>query len=291
MRPRAFTYVAPGSMAEAVAALRQHGTDAKVLAGGQSLVPLMKLRLASPKHLVDITRIPRLDDIRVDGDYLTIGTLVTHDTIETSPLVRDGCPVLAEAAGHIADPIVRNRGTIGGNLCHADPAGDFPSVIVTLGAELTVEGSQGKRTVAADAFFVDLMTTALGPDEVLTAVRIPRLPSCTGGAHIKLSRRVNGLAIVSATALITLGDGDTCREVKVCLGNMGPRPLRALAVEQALQGGRLNAEAIQGAARRAGEGAAPPSDIHGSAAYRLEVAQVLTERVLKLAYRRAGGQL
>jgi len=291
MRPRAFTYAAPATIAEAVAILQRYSGEARVLAGGQSLVPMMKLRVAAPQHIVDINRIAHLDEIRIDDGKLVIGALATHDAIENSPLVRSECALLAETAGHIADPLVRNQGTIGGSLCHADPAADFPLAAIVLKAELIAEGPKGTRAIAADDFFVGLLTTALAPDEILIAIRIPRARARSGGAHIKLSRRTNGLAIAAAAATVVLDENGHCADVGVCVGGMGLTPIRAKPVERALRGKRIDDAAISQAAKLAVEGTDPPSDIHGSTQYRLEVAPVVVARVLRLACERAGARL
>jgi carbon-monoxide dehydrogenase medium subunit len=291
MRPRTFTYSAPATMAEAVETLQRYGGEARVLAGGQSLVSMMKLRVAAPQHIVDINRIAHLDDIRIDDGKLVIGALATHDAIENSPLVRGHCPVLAEAAGHIADPLVRNRGTIGGSLCHADPAADFPLAAIVLKAELVAQGPKGTRAIAVDDFFVGFLTTALELNEVLTAIRIPRAQARSGGAHMKLSRRTNGLAMVGAAATVVLDENGHCVDVAVCLGGMGLTAIRAKAVERALRGKRIDDAAISQAAELAVEGTDPPSDVHASAQYRLTVAPIVAARVLRLACERAGARL
>jgi aerobic carbon-monoxide dehydrogenase medium subunit len=235
LRPRAFAYHAPSSIAEAIDILEQHGTDARVLAGGQSLATLLKLRLAAPKYVVDITRVPALDFIRDENDSLLVGALATHEAIENSPVIHAYCPLLAETASHIADPIVRNRGTIGGSLCHADPAADFPAAAIALGAELIASARGSSRAIPVDHFFTGFLTTALKPHEILSAIRIPKAPPRSGGAHLKLSRRTNGLAIVGAAATLAIDDDGGCANVRVALAGMGPTPLRAAAVEHALR--------------------------------------------------------
>ena len=291
MRPRSFTYSAPVTVAEAVATLQRYGEDAKVLAGGQSLVPMLKLRLAAPKHIVDINRIPELDAIRLEDGALVIGALTTHDAIENSALVRVHCPLLAETAQHIADPLVRNRGTIGGSLCHADPAADFPLAAIVLKAKLEAEGPEGVRAIGADDFFVGFLTTALQPYEILTTIRFPRLRPRSGAAHMKLSRRTNGLATVGVAAMVALDEVGNCADVGVGMAGMALSPIRARAVEQALRGKRIDDNAISQAAVLAIEGTDPPSDVHGSANYRLAVAPTITARVLRLACERAGARL
>ncbi len=291
MRPRTFTYSAPATIAEAVAALQRYGGEARVLAGGQSLVSMMKLRVAAPQHIVDINRIAHLDDIRIEDGKLVIGALATHDAIENSPLVRGECPLLAETAGHIADPQVRNRGTMGGSLCHADPAADFPLAAIVLKAELVAQGPKETRAIAADDFFVGFLATALESGEILTAIRIPRAQARSGGAHLKLSRRTNGLAIAAAAATVVLDENGHCVDVGVCVGAMGLTPIRAEGVERALRGKRIDGAAISRAAQLAAEGTDPPSDIHGSAQYRLAVVPIVAARVLRLACERAGARL
>ena len=291
MRPRVFSYHAPSSVAEAIDILEQYGADARILAGGQSLVPAMKLRLASPKHIVDITRVAALNLIRSDNGSLVVGALATHEAIENSILVQEHCPVLAEAASHIADPIVRNRGTIGGSLCHADPAADFPLAALALGAELIAAGRGSSRAIPVDRFFVGFLSTALKTDEILTALRISKPLPHSGGAHLKFSRRTNGLAIVGAAVTLAMDDGGNCTDVRVALSGMGQTPIRATAVEQALRSNRITHAAIADAASLALQQTDPPSDMHGSAEYRRSIAPVIVGRALKLAAQRAGALL
>ncbi len=271
--------------------LQRYGEDAKVLAGGQSLLPMLKLRLASPKHIVDINRISQLDDIRFDDGDLVIGALTTHNAIETSALVREHCPLLSEIAPRIADPLVRNRGTIGGSLCHADPAADFPLAAIALKAELFAQGPDGTRAIGADDFFVGFLTTALQPYEILTTIRFPRLRPRSGAAHMKLSRRTNGLATVGVAAMVALDEAGNCADIGIGMAGMALSPIRAKVVEQALRGKRIDDSAISRAAALAIEGTDPPSDVHGSANYRLAVAPTITARVLRLACERAGSRL
>jgi len=291
MRPRTFTYEAPATIPEAIAALQRYGDRARVLAGGQSLLPMMKLRLVAPQHIIDINRIPGLDQIRIDSGNLVIGALATHDAIENSPIVRSECPLLAETAGHIADPLVRNRGTIGGSLCHADPAADFPLAAIVSKAELIVQGPKGTRAIPADNFLVGFLTTALQPGEILTAIKIPRAQARSAGAHIKISRRTNGPAMVGAAAAVVLDENGHCRDIAVGLGAMGPTSIRAKAVEQALRGRRIDDDAVSQAADLVLEGTDPPSDVHASAQYRRAIAPALAARVLRLACERAGARV
>jgi carbon-monoxide dehydrogenase medium subunit len=249
----------------------------------------MRRRVLSPSRLIDITRLPGLAAIRKENDAIIIGALTTHEMLEYSQLLMQDCALLAETAAHIADPLVRNRGTIGGSLCYADPAGDLPLAAVALDARLIAVGPRGERSIAAEAFFVDEYRNALRPGEILTAVRFASTPTGSGGAHVKLSRRFNGPAIVGAAAMVRTGADGMLTEVRLCLGGMGPRPLRAIAVEAALIGQRVTAEIIQRVtAQHAAAGAAPIPTIHGSASYRMKVAPVLATRALLKACERAG---
>lgn len=289
MRPRAFTYAAPTTLNEAVGLVAAAGDGTMILAGGQSLVPLMRQRLISPSQLIDITRLPGLAAIRKENGTIIIGALTTHETLEHSRLLMQDCLLLAETAAHIADPLVRNRGTIGGSLCYADPAGDLPLAAIVLDASLIVVGPHGERSIAAEAFFAGEYRNSLQPGEILTEVRLAPTPAGSGGAHVKLSRRFNGPAIVGAAARVR-GDADgTITDVRLCLGGMGPQPLRATAVEAALIGQRVTADIIQRAtAQHATVGAAPIPTIHGSTNYRMRVAPVLAARALLKACERAG---
>ncbi|MGH3387239.1 MAG: FAD binding domain-containing protein, partial [Nocardioidaceae bacterium] len=265
---------------EALALLAEHD-DAKVLAGGQSLVPVLRLRLAAPEVIVDLGRIEELRGIREDGDALVIGAMTPHHTVETDALVAEHAKLLALATATVADPQVRHRGTIGGALVHADPAGDLPAPAVALGAELVIAGPGGRRTVAAEDFFEDLFTTAVGEDDLLVEIRVPKH---TGwGAHYeKFTRVVQQWSIVGVAAAVRL-EGDSIAEARVALTNMGSTPVRAAAVEQALVGQPATAEAVQAAAAQAAEGTSPPSDSSGDADYRRHLATVLTRRAVLAA--------
>ena len=279
MIPAAFDDIAVRSVPEAVAELKKHGGEAKVLAGGHSLIPLMKLRLSTPSFLVDIGRVKDLNAIREDDGHLVFGALTTHHDIEFSDLVKRRLPLLAEAAGKIGDPQVRNRGTIGGAAAHADPNGDFPTCLLALDAEFRVAGSTGERTIAARDFFVDTFTSALEPDEVLQEIRV-HAPDGARGTYVKFSRRSQDWAIVAVAAQAVIRDG-RFQEVALGLTGMGPRPLRASAVEQALQGKAANPDTIRAAAEHAADGTEPPEDLNGSPDYRRHLAQVLTRRALE----------
>jgi carbon-monoxide dehydrogenase medium subunit len=263
--PAPFDYLAAGSAAEAVSLLAEHGDDAKLLAGGHSLLPMMKLRLATPAVLIDIGRADGLSGIgRADGE-LVIGATTRHAELAASPLVRQGAPLLAHAAAQVGDPQIRHRGTIGGSLAHADPAADLPMALVALGGSVELRGPGGSRTVGADDFFAGYFETALAEDELLTAVRVPDAPGQPWG-YQKFTRRANDWAIVGVAA----AGG------RIALANMGPVPLRAAAAEQALAAGASTAEA----AALAAEGTSPGEDIHAGRDYRRHLARVLTRRAL-----------
>jgi len=276
MIPAAFDYVAPNTIDEALAALAQSGDDAKVLGGGQSLLPVLRMRLNAPEKVVDLSRIESLRGISEDADALVIGAMTTHHEVANSELVRTHAAVLAEAASTVADPQIRHRGTLGGALVHADPAGDLGAPILALDAELVVVGPGGERRIPAGEFFVDLFQTAVGDDELLTAIRIPKHTGW-GGAYEKFVRVSHQWSIVAVAAVVD-SSGDR-RSAKVGLTNMGSTPLRAPATEAALAEGASVAEA----AARAAEGTNPPSDLNGDSEYRAHLATVLTRRALERA--------
>ncbi len=285
MNPAAFDYVRAESVDHAVSALAEHGDEAKVLAGGQSLLPLMRLRLATPEVVVDVGRLADLRGVREDGDALVIGALTTHYEVMNNELVRQHARLLAEATATLADPAVRHRGTFGGSLAHADPAGDLPAVALALDAELVAQGPNGRRSIPAREFFVDYLETALSPDELLVEVRVPKLGSGWGFQYQKLHRVAQAWAIVGVAAAVRRDDGSIA-EARIGLTNMGRTPLRAEAVEQALAGtDASNDAALAQAADRAAEGTSPPSDLSGQADYRQHLARTLTRR----AVRRAAG--
>jgi aerobic carbon-monoxide dehydrogenase medium subunit len=283
MIPAAFDYHAPTSLEEALRLLAD-AEDAKVLAGGQSLIPVMRLRLAAPETVVDLGRIEQLRGIREDGDALVFGAMTPHADVADSPLVREHARLLSEAALTVADPQVRHRGTFGGSLVHADPAGDMPACALALGAEFVVAGSSGTRTVAVDDFFEDLFTTAVGEDEILVEVRVPKHTGW-GGHYEKFTRVAQQWSIVAVAAAVRV-EGGNIAEARVGLTNMGSTPVRARAVEEALAGQPATAEAVRAAAARAAEGTNPPSDTNGDADYRRHLASVLTGRAVLAA---AGG--
>jgi carbon-monoxide dehydrogenase medium subunit len=268
MIPARFDYERASSVDQAVQLLGQADGEAKLLAGGHSLLPLMKLRFARPSLLVDIGRLSDLSYVREDGDRIAIGALTRHHDVATSALVRSSCAVLAEAAAEVGDPQVRHRGTIGGSVAHGDPASDLPTVLLALDAELAVQGASGSRTIPAGEFFTGFLETALGPADVLTEIRVPKVAA---GHYVKFNRRQQDWATVGVAAVRMNGG------THVALTNMGATPLRARGVEEALAGG---ADAVT-AAERAAEGTSPPTDTNGSAEYRRHLATVLVRRALQ----------
>ena len=275
MIPAQFDYVAPGSLDEALSALRSGGEDAKVLAGGHSLLPLMKLRLATPTLLVDLRKVPGLAGIQRDNGTIRLGAMTRHVEVVTG-----GLGLASLAASTIADPQVRNRGTIGGSLAHGDPAADMPAVLLALEGSVTIRGDAGQREVAAADLFEDFLTTAVGDDEVMTEVRIPALEGYGFGYH-KFAHRREDWTMVGACALVKRAADGSCEDVRVALTHMGSTPLRATAVEQALRGNALDAQSIAAAAEQAAEGTDPPADLNASEDYKRHLARVLTRRVLE----------
>jgi carbon-monoxide dehydrogenase medium subunit len=288
MIPAAFAYHVPSSLAEAVALLARLGDDAKILSGGQSLIPMMKLRLATPGHLVDLGRIPGLDHLREVDGALRIGALVRESDLEDSDLVRTRYPLLHDASRVIADPVVRNLATVCGNLAHADPANDHPAAMLALGAEMIAVGPGGERRIPARAFFTGLFATALGPAEVLTEVRVPAPPPRSAGAYLKLERKVGDFATAAVAVQVTLGGDGACEKVGIGLTNVGPTPIQARAAEAALVGRRPDASAIRAAAAAASQEARPETDLRGPAEYKRDLVRVLTARALARAVERAG---
>jgi aerobic carbon-monoxide dehydrogenase medium subunit len=277
MIPAEFDYVAPDSLEDVLRALSEGGEDAKLLAGGHSLLPLMKLRLAAPSLLVDLRKVPGLSGIERSNGGWRIGALTPHTELEHTP----DLGVVAVAAGTIADPQVRNRGTIGGSLAHGDPASDLPAVMLITEASVTLRGSGGERSVAAADLFENYLQTSVAPDEVLTEVHIPALDGW-GFGYEKFNRRSEDWAMVGISAVVKANDGQ-CEDVRIGLTNMGSVPLRASAAEEALRGQSLSAESIASAAEQAAEGTDPPADLNASAEYKRHLARVLTRRALEQA--------
>jgi carbon-monoxide dehydrogenase medium subunit len=282
MYPARFEYHAPASVDEALEILDRHGDEAKVLAGGQSLIPLMKLRFASPRALVDINRIQGLDSVAEDDGYLSIGALVRHSDCETSAALQGRYGVLGDAAPQISDPLVRNRGTVVGSLVHADPQGDWGSALLAAGARLEVVSSSGTRTIPLDEFFQGPFTTTLQPNEIATAVQVPNPGAAAGGTYLKLERRVGDFATVGVAVHVSMDNGRV-GSAGIALTGVGPKNLRATAAEQALAGAELNDDTIGNAAKLAAEAAQPRSDHRGSADYKRSVVRVFTERGLRKA--------
>jgi aerobic carbon-monoxide dehydrogenase medium subunit len=282
MIPAKFDYVRPATVEDAVSALASHGEDAKVIAGGQSLLPLLRLRLAYPELLVDVGALDDLRGVTDEGGSLLIGARTTHYQLVHDPLITQYCGLLAQAAGTVADPAVRHRGTLGGSIAHADPAGDLPAVVVALDATLIARGPGGEREIAARDFFVDYLTTALTPGEILTGIRVPKLGTDWGYRYEKFHRTAQAWAIVGVAALVRRSNGHVA-EARVGLTNMGSVPIRATSVEAAAAGAQASPEALRAAAASAADGTQPPADLHGAPDYRRHLARVLTGRALEAA--------
>ena len=289
MIPAAFEYHAPASIAEATALLARYGDDAKVLSGGQSLIPMMKLRLATPGHLVDIGRIPGLQSLREADGALRIGALVREADLDGSEVVRARYPALHDASRVIADPLVRNLATVCGNLAHGDPANDHPAVMLALGAELVATGPGGERRIPAAAFFVGPFTTALAATEILTEIRVPAPPPRSGGAYLKLERKVGDFATAAVAVQVALAPSGACERAGIGLTNVGPAPIEAKRAGAFLRGKRLDEPTVREAGRLAAEEAEPIEDLRGSVAYKRDLVRVLTARALRTAAQRAAG--
>lgn len=287
MIPETFEYTAPATIAEAIALLVRHGDNAKVLAGGHSLIPMMKLRLASPGVLIDIGRVPELRGIRQHGDTVTIGATTTHAQIEHSGALKGRFPIMNETATVIGDPLVRHRGTFGGSLAHADPASDWSAVALALDATIRATGPGGERTIPASEFFVDVFTSALEPGELLTAIELHNPRAGTGMAYEKFAHPASGYAIVGAAAIVSLGEDGICRECHVGITGAGAKATRANATEMMLLGERVTSERIRQAAHRAAAGLDLLSDLVASERYRAHLVTVLTQRALQTAWERS----
>jgi len=286
MFPAAFDYRAPTTLDEALALLAQHGDDAKVMAGGQSLIPLLKLRFARPGLLVDIARIHGMDGIKRDDGHVTVGALARHVDIERSQELAKGAPMMAEAAHWIADPLVHNRGTLVGSICHADPAGDWGSVVLAMNGEVSARSASGERVIKASDFFKGPFETALKPDEIATGVRIPVGKGAGGGAYLKLERKVGDFATVAVAVHVHL-DGTRFTNAGIGLTAVGATNIKAVEAERFLVGKDASDEVIAEAARLASEAAQPKDDIRGTAAYKKDVVRVFVQRGLKTAVGRA----
>jgi len=290
MIPPSFDYHVPKSVNDAVGMLKKYGSEAKILSGGMSLIPLMKLRLAEPAHLIDINQISGLDQIEEADGFLMVGALVREANLEKSVLIRSKYPLLLDTTLVIADPLVRNRATIGGNLAHGDPANDHPATMLALEAELVVVGPQGERKIPVTGFFTDLFTTALSSDEILTEIRIPIPPPGSGGAYFKLERKVGDFATAGVAAQLTVGKDDVCERVGIGLTNVGVTPVKAEKAEEALRGKKIDGESIKRAAQLAAQESAPTADLRGSEEYKRDLVRVLTVRALNRALERSRGR-
>jgi carbon-monoxide dehydrogenase medium subunit len=290
MIPPVFDYHCPKTLEDAVALLSRYGDAAKVLSGGQSLLPMLKIRLASAEHLIDIGKIPGLAYLREEGGVLKIGACTSESTLEESDLIRSRYPILHDTTRVIADPLVRNRATVGGNLAHGDPANDHPAAMIALRAQVVAIGPGGERVIPVNQFFRGLFSTALAADEILTEIRVPVPPARSGGAYVKLERKVGDFATAAAAAQVTLGTSGSIEQVGLALTNLGSVPIQVSAAESYLAGKAPSEAVIAEAGRLAAEAAEPSPDRRGSIEYKREMARVHAQRALKLAIPRAGGR-
>jgi len=286
MIPPSFEYLRPNTIPEAIAMLQQHGDAAKILSGGQSLIPMMKLRLARPAILIDINRISGLSHIKEEGGYLKIGGLTREAELEVSPLVRSKYPILVDTTHVIADPQVRNLATVGGNLAHGDPANDHPATMIALGAQVVANGPKGERVIPIDNFFVSLFTTALKPDEILTEIRVPVPPPRSAGAYLKLERKVGDFATAAVAVQVTLDEKGACQKAGMGLTNVGATPVKARKAEDFLRGKKLDDDAIAQAAQLAADQAEPSADLRGPVEYKKGLVKELAKRALQLTRER-----
>jgi carbon-monoxide dehydrogenase medium subunit len=287
MIPPSFDYYAPATAAEAIGLLQQLGPEAKILSGGMSLIPLMRLRLAAPRHLIDINRIAGLAGIEETNGFLRIGALTRESELEGSDLVRAKYPILAQTAAVIGDPLVRNRATVGGNLAHADPANDHPATMLALAAEVVATGPTGERRIPITSFFTGFFATALDPNEILTEIRIPIPPPQSGGAYVKLERKVGDFATAGVAAQLMLGRDDVCDQVRIGLTNVGSIPIEARQAEEVIRGKKIEPEVVRRAAQLAAEASDPSIDLRGSVEYKRDLVRVLTVRALNRALEQA----
>jgi carbon-monoxide dehydrogenase medium subunit len=287
MIPPSFEYLRPKTIPEAIAFLQQYGDDAKILSGGQSLIPMMKLRLARPGYLVDINRIVGLSHIKEEGGFLKIGGLTREAELEASPVVRAKYPIIIDTAHVIADPQVRNLATVGGNLAHGDPANDHPATMLALGAQIVATGPKGERVIPVEDFFLSLFSTALQHDEILTEIRIPIPPPRSGGAYLKLERKVGDFATAAIAAQLTLDGNGVCQKVGIGLTNVGPTPIKARKAEDFLRGKKLDGSAIAQAGEFAADESEPSADLRGPVEYKKSLVKELTKRSLTRAVERA----
>jgi carbon-monoxide dehydrogenase medium subunit len=288
MIPPAFEYLRPNTIPEAIALLQRHGEDAKILSGGQSLIPMMKLRIARPGYLVDINRISGLSYIKEEGGFLKIGGLTREAELESSPVIRAKYPILLDTAHAIADPQVRNLATVAGNLAHGDPANDHPATMLALGAQVVATGAHGERIIPIEEFFLSLFSTALQPGEILTEIRIPVPPARSGGAYFKLERKVGDFATAAVAAQVTADANGAAQNVGIALTNVGPTPIKAKKAEDFLRGKKLDEANMRQAGQLAADDAQPSSDLRGPAEYKKGLVKELAKRALSRAAERAG---
>jgi aerobic carbon-monoxide dehydrogenase medium subunit len=289
MIPRSFEYLAPRTLDEAISLLQKSGPEAKILSGGQSLIPMMKLRLAAPPYVIDINRIPGLNYISESDGFLRIGALARESDLEFSPTVASRFPILADTTSVIADPLVRNLATVCGNLAHGDPANDHPATMLALGASLVAVGPNGEREIPVESFFTGLFTTALQPDEILKEIKVPMPAPSSGGAYLKLERKVGDYATAGVAVQITVNGAGVCQRAGIGLTNVSFSPLKATKTEAFLSGKTLDDATIKKAAELAAGESQPIDDIRGSADYKRDLVRVLTARALNRAFKRAKG--
>ena len=288
MIPPTFDYLQPKTIPEAIALLQQYGDDAKILSGGQSLIPMMKLRLARPAYLIDINRIAGLSYVKEENGHLKIGGLTREAELESSPLIRSRYPIILDTARVIADPQVRNLATVAGNLAHGDPANDHPATMLALGAKVVATGPGGTRVIPIEDFFVSLFTTALAPNEIVTEIQIPVPPARSGGAYFKLERKVGDFATAAVAAQVTLEGSGVCQQAGIGLTNVGPTPIKATKAEAFLRGKKLDEATLRQAAQLAADAAQPSADLRGPAEYKKGLVKELAFRALSRAVERAG---
>jgi aerobic carbon-monoxide dehydrogenase medium subunit len=288
MIPQAFNYEAPTTLAGAIALLQKYGSDAKIMSGGHSLIPMMKLRLATPEHVIDISGIKGMEYIHEEGGFLKIGALTKEVALEESTLLHSKYPLITDATKMIADPSVRNLATVGGNLAHGDAANDHPAVMLALRASIVVSGPNGDREISIDDFFLGFFTTALEADEILTEIRIPIPPAHSGGAYLKMERKVGDYATAGVAVQLSLDAGGHCTHIGIALTNVSASPMRSLRAEEALQGQLLSEELIQKAATMAAQDCDPNADLRGSVAYKRSIVKTLVARAIHAAVARAG---
>jgi carbon-monoxide dehydrogenase medium subunit len=288
MIPPAFDYLRPATIPEAIALLQQHGDDAKILSGGQSLIPMMKLRLARPAYLIDINRIAGLCYVKEADGHLRIGGLTREAELESSPLIHSNYPIILDTARVIADPQVRNMATVAGNLAHGDPANDHPATMLALGAKVVATGPAGVRVIPIGEFFVSLFTTALAQNEIVTEIQVPVPPARSGGAYFKLERKVGDFATAAVAAQITLDAGGVCQQAGIGLTNVGPTPIKATKAEDFLRGKKPDEATLRQSAQLAADASRPSADLRGPAEYKKALVKELAFRALSRAVERAG---